>query len=273
MYVGGAEHSVLHLLYSRFIVMAMHDAGLLDFDEPFKRFRANGMITLNGQKISKSKGNIVNPDDYISRYGADVLRVYLVFMGPYELGGDFSDKGIAGVVRFLERVWRICAERALSETPPQADARRTLHQLIRKVGDDTAALKYNTAIAELMGYSGALERRAGVTRAEVETLLRLLAPYAPYISEEIWNAIGASGSVHEQPWPEVDEAALAAETVTVVAQVNGKTRGVMTLDAGASEARASEAARALEAVRRALGGKAPARVVYVPDRLINLVTD
>jgi leucyl-tRNA synthetase len=272
MYIGGAEHSVLHLLYARFITMAMHDAGLLDFEEPFIRFRAHGIITLDGKKMSKSKGNIINPDEYIATYGADTLRLYLMFMGPYELGGDFSDKGVSGVVRFLERVWRL-GERLLASDEPGREARRTLSQVIRKVTDDTAALRYNTAIAELMGYSGALERRAGVTRGEVETLLRLLAPYAPYISEEIWNAIGASGSVHEQPWPEVDEAALAAETVTVVAQVNGKTRGVMTLDAGASEARASEAARALEAVRRALGGKAPARVVYVPDRLINLVTD
>jgi len=272
MYVGGAEHSVLHLLYSRFIVMAMHDAGLLDFDEPFKRFRANGMITLNGAKISKSKGNVVNPDDYITRYGADTLRVYLVFMGPYELGGDFHDQGIAGVVRFLERVWRLCAERPLSEAAAQADARRTLHKVIRKVGDDTSALKYNTAIAELMGYSGELEARGDVTREEAQTLLRLLAPYAPYITEELWNRTGGAGYIHQQPWPEADEAAMRAETVTIIAQVDGKLRARLALPAEVTREAALAAALASDAVRRALAGAEPRDVIFVPGRLINLVT-
>jgi leucyl-tRNA synthetase len=271
MYIGGAEHSVLHLLYARFITMAMHDAGLLDFEEPFTHFRAHGIITLNGKKISKSRGNIVNPDEYIHTYGADTLRLYLMFMGPYEQGGDFSDKGVAGAVRFLERVWRL-GEGVVSTEEPGRDAKRSLHQTIRKVSEDTAGLGYNTAIAEMMRFSGELEERASVTRVELETLLRLMAPYAPYITEEIWSRIGGAGSVHEQPWPEVDEEALRAETVTVVAQVNGKARGVVTLPAGATEAQAFAAAQALEAVRRALRGQAPIRAVYIPDRLINLVT-
>jgi leucyl-tRNA synthetase len=272
MYIGGAEHSVLHLLYARFITMAMHDAGLLDFEEPFAHFRAHGIITLNGKKISKSKGNVVNPDEYIAMYGADTLRLYLMFMGPYEQGGDFSDKGVAGAVRFLERVWRL-GERVLAASAPARAAARGLHETIRKVTDDTAGLHYNTAIAELMRYSGQLEDSHITTREEVETLLRLLAPYAPYIAEEIWNRIGGQGSVHEQPWPAVDEAALATVTVTVVAQVNGRTRGVISLPSGVTEERASEAARALESVQRALGGKSPSRVIFVPERLINLVTD
>jgi leucyl-tRNA synthetase len=271
MYIGGAEHSVLHLLYARFITMAMHDAGLLDFEEPFTHFRAHGIITLAGKKISKSKGNIINPDDYINNYGADTLRLYLMFMGPYEQGGDFSDKNLAGVVRFLERVWRL-GQRELAPSAPSRDTSRALHQTIRKVTDDTSGLRYNTAIAELMRYSGDLEERPSFTREEMATLLRLMAPYAPYITEEIWRSIGEAGSVHEQPWPEVDEAVLRADTVTVVAQVNGKTRGVMTLPTGATEAQAFEAAQALEAVRRALRGQAPIRAIYVPDRLINLVT-
>ncbi|HEU0025589.1 MAG TPA: leucine--tRNA ligase [Ktedonobacterales bacterium] len=271
MYIGGAEHSVLHLLYARFITMAMHDAGLLDFEEPFTHFRAHGIIALAGKKISKSKGNIVNPDDYINTYGADTLRLYLMFMGPYEQGGEFSDKGVAGAVRFLERVWRL-GERDLAAGAPSRDAKRALHQVIRKVSDDTAGLRYNTAIADMMRYSGELEERAMFTREEMTTLLRLMAPYAPFISEEIWHRVGEHGSVHEQPWPEVDEAALRADTVAVVAQVNGKTRGVMTLPTGATEAQAFEAAQALEAVRRALRGQPPIRAIYIPDRLINLVT-
>jgi leucyl-tRNA synthetase len=277
LYIGGAEHSVLHLLYARFIAMAMHDAGHLDFEEPFKRFRAHGMITLNGAKISKSKGNVVNPDAYISRYGADALRVYLVFMGPYELGGDFSDRGIAGVVRFLERVWRIGAERgpALRDAEPSAEARRALSQVIQKVGDDTAALKYNTAIAELMRYSGELEARAAheeITREEAQALLRLLAPFAPYIAEELWRRVGGEGFIHQQPWPEVDVAALRAETVTIIAQVDGKLRARLTLPAGAPRDAALAAALATETVRRALGSGEPRQVIFVPDRLINLVT-
>jgi leucyl-tRNA synthetase len=280
LYIGGAEHSVLHLLYARFITMAMHDAGLLDFEEPFKRFRAHGMITLNGAKISKSKGNVVNPDAYISRYGADTLRVYLVFMGPYELGGDFSDRGIAGVVRFLERVWRIGAERGptLRATAPGAEARRALSQVIQKVGDDTAALKYNTAIAELMRYSGELEARAAreqITREEAQTLLRLLAPYAPYITEELWRHVGGEGFIHQQPWPEANAEALRAETVTIIAQVDGKLRARLTLPAGVPRDAALAAALATETVRRALasvGSGEPRQVIFVPDRLINLVT-
>ncbi len=271
MYIGGAEHSVLHLLYARFITMAMCDAGLLDFEEPFTHFRAHGIITLNGKKIAKSRGNVVIPDEYIHGYGADTLRLYLMFMGPFEQGGDFSDKGVAGAVRFLERVWRL-GERGAAPGEPSRDAKRALHQTIRKVSDDTSALRYNTAIAELMRYSGELEERQRVTREEIETLLRLLAPYAPFIAEEVWNRVGGAGSVHEQPWPEVDEAALRAETVTFVAQVNGKARGVMTLPAGATEEQAFEAAQALESVRRALGAQPPVRAIYIPDRLINLVT-
>jgi leucyl-tRNA synthetase len=288
MYIGGAEHSVLHLLYARFITMAMRDAGLLEFEEPFTHFRAHGILTLNGKKISKSKGNVINPDEYIEEYGADVVRLYLMFIGPYESGGDFRDKnaqgagatvetrgfleGLAGHVRFLERVWRL-GERALGPDAPARAQRRAQHETIRKATDDTANLRYNTAIAELMRYSGALEDASGVTREEVETLLRLLAPYAPYITEEIWHKIGGAGSVHQQPWPELDESALIADTVTVVTQVNGKTRGVVTLPTGATERQASAAARELEPVQRALSGKAPARVIYIPDRLINLVTD
>ncbi|HZC05599.1 MAG TPA: leucine--tRNA ligase [Ktedonobacterales bacterium] len=274
LYVGGAEHSVLHLLYARFIVMAIHDAGLLDFEEPFKRFRAHGMITLNGAKISKSKGNVVNPDDYITAYGADALRIYLMFMGPYELGGDFSDRGIAGVVRFLERVWRIGVERGstLSDAAPSVEARRALHQAIRKVSDDTAAFKYNTAIAELMRYSGDLETRDAITREEAQTLLRLLAPYAPYITEELWRQVGGAGFIHQHPWPEADDAAMRAETATVIAQVNGKLRARLTLPTGATQEEALAAALASESVRRALGGAEPRQVIFIPARLINLVT-
>ncbi|HEX8981585.1 MAG TPA: leucine--tRNA ligase [Ktedonobacterales bacterium] len=273
LYVGGPEHSVLHLLYARFIAMAMHDAGYLDFDEPFTRFRAHGMITLNGEKISKSKGNIINPDDYLAEYGADALRVYLMFMGPYEVGGDFSDRGVAGVVRFLERVWRLFADGNVRDGAPSAEDRRTLHLVARKVGDDTAAMKYNTAIAEMMRYSGEVEARSmPATREEAQMFLRLLAPYAPYISEELWSRIGGAGFVHQQAWPEADEEAMRAETATVVVQVDGRLRAQLTLAATATQEDAQAAALTTDAVRRAVADREVRQVIFVPGRLINLVT-
>nr|MDQ2715194.1 leucine--tRNA ligase [Chloroflexota bacterium] len=196
MCIGGAEHSVLHLMYVRFIAMTLHDLGHLEFAEPFPHFRANGTITKDGAKISKSKGNIVNPDTYIARFGADVFRLYLMFMGPYEGGGDFSDLGIGGVVRFLDRVWQMVTLRGpgAAPEPAQGEARRALHLAIKRVSGDIAALKYNTAIAALMEYLNALEGRPSVTLEELRTLLLLLAPMAPYITEELWEQLGNHGS-------------------------------------------------------------------------------
>jgi len=275
MYIGGAEHSVLHLMYARFITMALHDLGYLHFEEPFKRFRAHGMITSEGAKISKSKGNVINPDEYIARYGADVFRTYLVFMGPYELGGDFSDRGIGGVVRFLERVWRLVERNAASarDGQPEGEARRMLHGTIKRVSEDIAVLKYNTCISALMEYLNSLEaRQEPVTREELRALLVLLAPFAPYITEELWQRMGGSGeSIHRQPWPAYDEAALRRDTVTIVVQVNGKVRGQVDLPPESGEEAVIAAALASERVRAAIGDAAVRRTVYVPGRLINIV--
>jgi leucyl-tRNA synthetase len=275
MYIGGAEHSVLHLMYARFITMAMHDLGHLEFEEPFTRFRANGTITAEGAKISKSKGNVINPDEYIARYGADVFRTYLVFMGPYEQGGDFSDRGIGGVVRFLDRVWRLMEHHATSarDGQPEGEARRIMHGTIKRVTDDIAVLKYNTCIAALMEYLNSLEaHQDAVTREELRTLLVLLAPFAPYITEELWQRIAGPGaSVHRQSWPAYDEAALRRATVTVVVQVNGKVRGQLELPREADEAEVTAAALATERVRSAFGDAPIRRTVYVPGRLINIV--
>jgi leucyl-tRNA synthetase len=275
MYIGGAEHSVLHLMYARFITMAMHDLGHLEFEEPFTRFRANGTITAEGAKISKSKGNVINPDEYIARYGADVFRTYLVFMGPYEQGGDFSDRGIGGVVRFLDRVWRLVEHYATSarDGQPEGEARRIMHGTIKRVTDDIAVLKYNTCIAALMEYLNSLEaHQDAVTREELRTLLVLLAPFAPYITEELWQRIAGPGaSVHRQSWPAYDEAALRRATVTVVVQVNGKVRGQLELPREADEAEVTAAALATERVRSAFGDAPIRRTVYVPGRLINIV--
>ena len=275
MYIGGAEHSVLHLMYARFITMALHDLDHLEFAEPFKRFRANGTITKNGAKISKSKGNVVNPDDYIAHFGADVLRLYLMFMGPYEAGGDFSDRGIGGIVRFLDRAWQIIVQRGSNAEPaaPQGEAKRVLHVTIKRVTEDIAALKYNTAIAALMEYLNALEARRDVTLEELQTLLVLLAPFAPYLTEELWERMGNQGSIHTFPWPAYDPEALRSDIITLPVQVNGRLRDRIEIERDTPEEEIKRLALAREKVQRFVAGHAVSRIIYVPERLVNVVTE
>jgi len=277
MYIGGAEHSVLHLMYVRFLTMALHDLGHLEFEEPFKRFRANGMITKDGAKISKSKGNIVNPDDYITRFGADVFRVYLVFMGPYQAGGDFSDRGIGGVVRFLDRVWSLVTQHAESASTeaPQGEERRVMHRLIKRVTEDLAALKYNTAVAALMGYLNSLEIRSTITQEELRILLALLAPMAPYITEELWQRLGHPGQDHSIPaasWPIFDAGAIGAETMILPVQVNGRVRGRIEVAYDTPEAEIKRQALQVPQVQSFLAAQKVTRMIYVPERLVNIVT-
>ncbi|HEX6540480.1 MAG TPA: leucine--tRNA ligase [Ktedonobacterales bacterium] len=276
MYTGGAEHSLLHMLYSRFITMALHDLGHLPFEEPFPHFRANGTITRHGAKISKSKGNIINPDDYINRYGADVFRVYLMFLGPYEADADFSDRNISGVVRFLDRVWRIVTSAAstASQSKPRGEARREMHRTIQRMTEDTGAFKYNTAIATMMEYVNGLEARGRPTRAELRTLLKLLAPYTPFITEELWEHIEGpdATSIHTQSWPTFDPDALRSAMVTLVVQVNGRLRDRITVAADATEDQIRAAAEGAPNARRAIGGAPVRQMVVVPGRLVNIVT-
>ncbi len=273
-YIGGKEHSVLHLLYSRFITMALHDMGYLEFEEPFARFRAHGLLILRGAKISKSRGNIVNPDDFFQSHGADTVRAYLMFSGRYEEGGDFSDEGIEGVYRFLHRVWDVVQRYRAQESNggdfPLA-AQQAMHRTIKKVGADIADLKFNTALAALMEYTNHLQRRPALAADEVRTLLLLLAPFAPYITEELWEQIGGPYSIHQQRWPEADEALTKATQVSVAVQINGKTRDVIEVEAGAAEDVVVGAAKASSRVGRHLNGKAIVKTVYVPDRLVNFV--
>jgi leucyl-tRNA synthetase len=275
MYIGGAEHSVLHLMYARFITMALHDLGYLEFAEPFKRFRANGTITKDRAKISKSKGNVVNPDNYIERFGADVFRLYLMFMGPYEAGGDFNDRGIGGTVRFLDRLWQMImlrrAEAALGA--PDGEAKRAMHLTIKRVTEDIATFKYNTAIAALMEFLNVLETRQEVTSEEMQTLLLLLAPLAPYITEELWEHLGNRDSIHKASWPVFDPQAIHSDVITIPVQVNGRVRDRIEIAHDASEDEVERHALATEKVQRFVAGKAIRKMIYVPGRLVNVVTE
>jgi len=270
-YIGGNEHAVLHLLYSRFITMVLHDAGLLPFDEPFKIFRAHGHIVKDGAKMSKTHGNVVIPDQIIQKWGADSFRTYLMFLGPYEEGGDYQDRGISGVRRFLDRLWDSAVE-AKRDGTPDTDVVRKLHKTIRKATIDIPNLSYNTAIAAMMEYLNAVrtgERQALVS--EVEPLVQLVAPFAPHIAEELWERLGHTNSVFDSNWPAFDAKLAADDIITVAVQVNGKTRGTIQVAPDVTQDGAMAAAMADEAIAKFVPGK-PARVIYVRGRLLNILT-
>ncbi len=273
MYIGGAEHSVLHLLYSRFLTMVFHDWGLLNFEEPFTTFRAHGLITKDGAKMSKSKGNVVNPDEYIRAYGIDAIRMYLAFLAPFEQGGDFRDSGIAGMTRFLNRVWKFFEKpkgQSLKSKKSSA-SRRITHKTIKKVTEDIEALRYNTAISALMVLLNEFESTPGaVLPSDRRAFLQLLAPFAPYITEELWVTLGGKGSIHVSAWPTFDPAALEEDTFELVVQVNGKVRGRLALSRGATREAAEKAVRAEESLAKHFVGN-PKKVIFVPNRLINFV--
>ncbi len=275
MYIGGEEHSVLHLLYSRFTTMALHDLGHLEFEEPYERFRKHGLLIKEGRKISKSRGNVILPDEYIERYGADTFRMYLMFLGPFQEGGDFRDQGLAGPERFLKKVWdsvtgAIEAGRAGFDDP---EIERALHATIKRVTRDLERLDYNTAIAAMMDYLNGV-RAGGRTASldEVRPLVVLLAPIAPHIAEELWERLGGEPSLFDHAeWPAWDESVLETESVDVPVQVNGKVRATIRIPRGASQEDVQQAALAEENVRRHLDRATVRKVVYVPDKLINLV--
>lgn len=280
MYIGGAEHAVLHLLYSRFICMVLHDLGYLPFEEPFRCFRAHGLLVKDGAKMSKSKGNVVNPDQYIEAYGADTLRTYLMFLGSYEQGGDFSDRGIVGIQRFLQRVWQLVIQRwhwdsfpsiEQMESAIDVESQRRLHQTIHKVRTDISALKFNTAIATLMEYLNILQAKADIAPVEIKSYVLMLAPFAPHITEELWSRMGGAYSIHQHPFPEADPAFLTQEQVTIAVQINGRTRTTLRLAPDASEEEAIEVATQSTVIQRYLKGQQLRRVVYVPGRILNLV--
>jgi leucyl-tRNA synthetase len=269
-YIGGNEHAVLHLLYSRFVTMVLHDGGHIPFEEPFTRFRAHGMIIREGAKMSKSKGNVINPDSYMEQWGADAFRMYLMFLGPYEEGGDFQDKGIVGVRRFLDRLWATVRD-STADGAPDPDVMRKLHRTIKKAGDDSARLGYNTAIAAMMEYMNAMRRGDRVAhRDEVLPLVQMIAPYAPHLAEECWALLGHDTSVFESGWPTFNPAMLVDESYELVVQVNGKVRGKVSVPMDASQDAAVAAAMTDGGIAKFVVGEVK-KVIFVPKRLLNIV--
>jgi leucyl-tRNA synthetase len=269
-YIGGNEHAVLHLLYSRFITMVLHDAGILEFEEPFTRFRAHGHIIREGAKMSKTQGNIVNPDEYIEHWGADAFRAYLMFLGPYEQGGDFRDQSISGTRRFLDRLFASVQNMSADGAPDQAVMRK-LHQTIRKVGEDVARLSYNTAIAAMMEYMNVLRKGERTPhRDEVAPLITLVSPFAPHIAEELWEQTGGTGSIFDSAWPRFDATLAAEDSIELVVQVNGKVRSKIMVPRDITEEAAVASALADATVAKFVGGT-PKKIIFVPGRLLNIV--
>ena len=272
MYIGGAEHSVLHLLYARFVTMALHDMGYVSFEEPFSRFYAHGLIIKDGAKMSKSKGNIINPDDYIGKYGADTLRTYLLFLGPFNQGGDFRDTGIEGMNRFVKRVWAFFKEHCKGSGKPTEAGLRMMHESIKGMTEDLDNLRFNTAIAKLMTWYNFLVKQKEVSHDELEVYLQMFAPFAPHMTEELWSELGNPFSIHTSTWPAYDEKYLVKDTLTVAIQVNGKLRGTLEIAAADKDNRAmiEEKARALVDVAKFLA-TTPKKVIYVPGKILNFV--
>ncbi len=278
-YIGGNEHAVLHLLYSRFITMVLRQLGHVRFEEPFPKLRAHGLIVKDGAKMSKSRGNVVIPDAYIRQWGADTFRMYLMFLGPFQEGGDFRETGIVGIRRFLDKVWQLAHEVAAPRFSPASlptslrrAVERKLHQTIKKVTADTENLDYNTAIAAMMEYVNEVREAGGASREALEPLVLMLAPYAPHLAEELWAVLGhTERSIFEERWPAYDEALAAAGDVEIAVQVNGRLRGRVTVARGTPEAEVVKRALADEGVRKFVDGNPIKKTVFVQDRLVNLV--
>jgi leucyl-tRNA synthetase len=272
-YTGGIEHAILHLLYMRFVCKALRDLGELSFDEPALRLRNQGVIVFGGTKMSKSRGNVKSPDEYTSRYGADTLRLFMMFLGPWSQGADWDSAGIDGCHRFLRRVWDLGVAPAQPAGPRDGDVDGLVHRTIKKVTEDLADYAFNTAIAAMMELTTTLMKASGPSRDDgVSALVLLLAPFAPYISEELWHRRGGTASVHQQSWPAFDPKLASATELTIVVQVDGKVRDRLIVAAGTANADVERMALASAKVQASLGGKAPAKVIVVPGRLVSIVT-
>ncbi len=284
-YIGGAEHAVMHLLYARFFIKALRDMGYLHFDEPFTRLYHQGTVLgPDGQKMSKSRGNVVAPDDVVEKYGADTVRAYLMFMGPFDAGGSFIAENLEGVWRFMNRFWSLVNDAWIMNSPAantsseSQNIERLRHKTIKRVTEEYSNFRFNTALAALMECNNALIKqqhepvaRSAAFRDTLELMMQLLAPLAPHISEELWHMTGHSGTIHQSSWPAYDEAMTRDETFTLVVQVNGKVRERIEVSSDITESQARQVALTNPRVASFIGENTVQKVIYVPGKLINIV--
>jgi len=274
MYIGGAEHAVLHLLYSRFFVKALNDLGHLEFDEPFIALRHQGIILgIGGQKMSKSRGNVVDPDGLVKKYGADTVRMYLCFMGEYSQGGPWNPKGINGIKRFLDGIWNKISNIKYQISKSQSEneeLRRLLHQTIKKVGEDVENFRFNTAISALMILWNKLKNQ-NFEKDNVETFLKLLSPFAPHFAEELWSKLGNKKSIHLENWPQYNEKFIKTEEYILIIQINGKMRDKIMVSKKIDRSQIEKLALGREAIKKYIANKEIKKIVFVPDKLINIV--
>ncbi|MEX2375829.1 MAG: class I tRNA ligase family protein, partial [Dehalococcoidia bacterium] len=280
-YTGGAEHATMHLLYARFFYKVARDMGLVPGNEPFTRYFAQGQILgPDGRRMSKSRGNVVAPDDQVTHWGADTFRAYLMFLGPWDQGGPYDIDGIVGVFRWLSRVWAAITDPpALVDGHPGArDMRITAHSTLRKVGEDYEAKRFNTAIAAMMELTNTLQRARDAGEADrsawneaARLLILMIAPACPHIAEELWERTGGTYSIHQQDWPVFDPALTVRDTVEIAVQVNGKVRARIEVPSDATEERAREIAFAQPSIAEQVVGSEVVKVIYVPGRLLNVV--
>jgi leucyl-tRNA synthetase len=276
LYIGGSEHAVLHLLYARFWHKILFDIGVVSTPEPFKKLVHQGIVLgEDNQKMSKSRGNVVNPDEMMDHFGADAVRLYEMFMGPLEAVKPWSTRGVEGVTRFLERAWRLMVNEeghvssSVVETVPTLEQQRLLHQTIKKVTEDIEALRFNTAISQMMVFTNEMTKAEQRSRGLLEPFVLILAPFAPHLAEELWEVLGHQPSVSQQPWPIFDPTLTVSDRLTIPIQVNGKLRAK--LDVGTDATREQVEGLALGQIAEWLQGKEPKKIIYVEKKLMNFV--
>lgn len=266
-YIGGIEHAILHLLYSRFFNKFFQDLGMVSFAEPFKRLLTQGMVLKDGEVMSKSKGNIVDPDSIIQKYGADTLRLFILFAAPPETELEWDDRGIEGAFKFLNRVWRV-RENLKAQADPALE--RILHKTVKKVSADIEEFKFNTAIAGLMELVNAIYQ-SGADKEVFSKLILLLSPIAPHFCEELWQGLGNKESIIKASWPEYDPSLLVEENITVVVQVNGKVRGTVTVSKDIAEEELKKICLDDPAIKKWIEDNPAKKIILVPGKLVNIV--